>query len=369
MSRPTKRLRLSLPEAVHDDQGEPEYGTDDDIPSSSDMYPEEDESEAEDEEDELEVEEEQDEDKDNQDEEDGDKDSQDEDSDGDDDQDDEEDEDSDDDDDDDQHNAPRRDPVRDELRQISFGALLDAQTSLPAPKIPQIRRHGASTGDPSAKVNILRERLAELKALKKNSRGDNNPSSTSTSAQKPQQPDTAQRSHKHAPMEQSSKYQVTRKRAAVLTSSNPYHARDPRFSAVSGTPATASTIRQNYAFLSDYGVSELAELKAAAKTTKSPADKDALKREITVRESKARAEEGKERERRVLAAHRKEEKEAVAQGKKPYFLKREELRKRVLVDKFESMKGKERERAMTRRRKKESQRERRNMPNDRRGVA
>ena len=152
-----------------------------------------------------------------------------------------------------------------------------------------------------------------------------------------------------------------------MTSSNPYHARDPRFSAATGT-VNDETVRRNYAFLADYGASELKDLKAALKTTKGAEERERLKREITVRESKARAEADKERARKVVAAHRKEEKEAVAQGKQPFFLKRGEVKKRVLVDKFESMKGKEKERAMTRRRKKESQRERRNMPNDRRGV-
>jgi len=267
------------------------------------------------------------------------------------------------------YTAPPRDPVRDQLRQISFGALLDAQHSLPPATVPQIRRHGAPTSDPSAKVNVLRERLAELKALKEKKNSGDASTTTRTSSGNPRstKPDT--RSHKHAPMEQSSKYQVTRKRSALLTSSNPYHARDPRFSAAtSGRAADAASIRRNYAFLADYGASELVELKAALKTTRDVADKERLKREITVRESRARAEADKERVRKVVREHRGAQKEAVAQGKKPFFLKQGEIRKRVLVDKFESMKGKEREHAMTRRRKKESQRERRNMPDDRRGV-
>jgi len=271
----------------------------------------------------------------------------------------------DDEDDDDNDSPSSRDPVRDELRQISFGALLDAQHSLPIPSVPQIRRHGDKSSDPSAKVNLLRERLAELKALKKT--GDSSSAKTTTKDSSKHTSTDTQRAHKHAPMEQSSKYQVSRKRAALLTSSNPYHARDPRFSAVTGT-VNDETVRRNYAFLADYGASELNDLKAALKTTKGAEERERLKREIMVRESKARAEADKERARKVVAAHRKEEKAAVAQGKQPFFLKGGEVKKRVLVDKFESMKGKERERAMTRRKKKESQREKRNMPNDRRGV-
>jgi len=361
MSRPAKRVRLSPVE--DEDSFNGLYGTDEDPPPSENMYLEYTQSEDEDD-----GSEDADQDDDDDAPQDGEDDVE---NDSEDDNEDDNNEgsdshSSDDDDDDSPYTAPPRDPVRDELRQISFGALLDAQYSLPPATVPRIRRHGAPTSDPAAKVNVLRERLAELKALKekKNSGDASAPAASSKHASKP---DT--RSHKHAPMEQSSKYQVTRKRAALLTSSNPYHARDPRFSAAtSGRSADAASIRRNYAFLANYSASELAELKGALKTTRDAADKERLKREITVRESRARAEADKERARKVVREHRGAQKEAVAQGKRPFFLKQGEIRKRVLVDKFESMKGKEREHAMTRRRKKESQRERRNMPDDRRGV-
>ena len=93
-----------------------------------------------------------------------------------------------------------------------------------------------------------------------------------------------------------------------------------------------------------------------------------MKKEIMAMENRAKAEREKERERGVLREHRRKEKEAVKQGKRPFFLKKSEQKKRALVDKFESMKGKEREKAMKKKRKKESEKERRNMPGERRSI-
>jgi len=58
----------------------------------------------------------------------------------------------------------------------------------------------------------------------------------------------------------------------------------------------------------------------------------------------------------------------VKDGKKPFFLKKSEQKKLALVDKFAKMKSKDREHLIERRRKKASQKERKNMPVDRRGV-
>ena len=71
----------------------------------------------------------------------------------------------------------------------------------------------------------------------------------------------------------------------------------------------------------------------------------------------------------MRSAHKKEEKGRVLEGKKPYFLKEKEVKERALVEKFRGMKGKEREKVVEKRRLKESQREKRGMPRDRRRVA
>jgi ribosomal RNA-processing protein 36 len=56
----------------------------------------------------------------------------------------------------------------------------------------------------------------------------------------------------------------------------------------------------------------------------------------------------------------------VKTGKKPFYLKKSDVKKQALVKKFEGMKGKDRDKAIERRRRKLAGRERRNMPHARR---
>jgi len=174
------------------------------------------------------------------------------------------------------------------------------------------------------------------------------------------------RSSKHAPAEQSSKRPVTRKRTVVELPKST--ARDPRFDPLAGR-LNEDGIKKKYAFLAEYQKSELAELKAAlkAKNKLSDAERDGLKRKILSIESRQKAANAKEAEKEVQRQHRKKEQELVKQGKKPFFLKKSEVKKQALVKKFESMKGKERDRAIERRRRKLAARERRHMPDTRRG--
>ncbi|KAH0409113.1 hypothetical protein KCU90_g21220, partial [Aureobasidium melanogenum] len=94
-----------------------------------------------------------------------------------------------------------------------------------------------------------------------------------------------------------------------------------------------------------------------------------LKRKLLSMESKKKARENKEREQEVIREHRKKEKEAIAQGKNPFYLKKSEQKKQALVNKFDSMKSKDRERLIERRRKKISQKEKKNMPAPRRIIS
>ena len=122
-------------------------------------------------------------------------------------------------------------------------------------------------------------------------------------------------------------------------SSNPTHVRDPRFAPLV-TAVDAEKLRRNYSFLDTYRATELASLKTSLSDLKAKA---------------------KKRRTRALTA------EAVKQGKKPFFLKRSEVKKRALTEQWEGMKGRDQEKALKRRRKKISERERRAMPRERRG--
>lgn len=280
-----------------------------------------------------------------------------------------------------------------DIRKISFGALASAQDSLHGQHSGRPRPKDApasSTRTDADKVNTLRERLAELKALK--SRRSNNPSVSphktarkSSPSPDPDPATAATRASKHAPTVQTSKRQVTRRRAVIEVAKDPTHARDPRFLPGHTTAATlpaseAARVKHNYAFLSDFRATEIAELRrtldalnAGAKKRRSgaltgaeEAEKARLRRVIEVEENRQRAERERRRLEDVVREHRKTEREAVKMGKKPFFLKKGEIKKKVLEERWKGMKGKEREKAVKKRKKKLSERERRAMPADRR---
>jgi len=104
------------------------------------------------------------------------------------------------------------------------------------------------------------------------------------------------------------------------------------------------------------------ELRGAIKKEKDEEQKEKLKRALGAMENRKKARERKEREEAVVERHRKEEKELVRQGKQPYYLKKKEVEKRVLVDTFGELKGKKLDRVIERRRKKVEGKEKKKMP-------
>lgn len=167
------------------------------------------------------------------------------------------------------------------------------------------------------------------------------------------------RTSKHAPTELSSKKAVSRKREVV-----PVHksqARDPRFEPTNG-PVDDGKIRKLYGFLDDYREDEMKELKTKIKNVKDEDEKEKLKRKLLSMEERKKAQERKDRHQAVLDRHRKEEKELVKQGKQPFYLKKTEQKKRVLLDQYGDLKGKQLDRVIERRRKKVESKEKKNMP-------
>lgn len=175
------------------------------------------------------------------------------------------------------------------------------------------------------------------------------------------------RSSKHAPAELSSKKAISRRREAVPTTKLDH--RDPRFEPLSG-PIDEVKTKRNYAFLEDYRDDEMNQLKETIRRTKSTDEttKEALKRALLSMESKKKAQVAKDKQQEIIRTHRAKEKDLIKQGKKPFYLKKSEQKKLALVERFKGLKGKQVERVMERKRKKKAGRERKNMPDVRRGA-
>lgn len=116
-----------------------------------------------------------------------------------------------------------------------------------------------------------------------------------------------------------------------------------------------------------YRDSEMSELKSAIRKTKDPEAKEKLQRALLSMESRKKSQQAKDQQQEVLRKHRKEEKAKVEQGKRPFYLKKADQKQLALVERFEGMKGKQVDKVIERRRKKQAGKERKTMPDTRRG--
>jgi ribosomal RNA-processing protein 36 len=292
------------------------------------------------------------------------------------------------------------------MSKVSFGALAKAQEALSKgqPADRKRKRGDDTSKSQEDKLEALRERLRQIKAEKM--ANGSTPSKKAKSAQKNKviQDDESQseedvnededesdaapkaRSSKHAPMVQSSKRMVSRKRKVVDVKKPVF--RDPRFDNMGGAAPDDNTLGNRYAFLNDYRASEIAELRSTIKKTKNEGEKEKLKKKLLSMESQQKARESKEKQQEIVRDHKKKEKELVKEGKQPFFLKKckylrcyvvlywllllansskAEQKKLALIDRFQNMKSKQRDHVIERRRKKVTAKERRNMP-ERRGA-
>lgn len=220
------------------------------------------------------------------------------------------------------------------LSAVSFGALARAQASLP----PSERK--SKTSKTSETKTTPEETPKEAPIRKHKTRED------------------MKRSSKHAPQEQSSRRAVSRFREIIPDPRRKF--RDPRFDPLVGK-TDEEKANKAYAFLDEYRDSEMADLKVQIKKTKDYATKEALKRELMSMESKKKARKRKEDEENLVKEHRMKEKELVAQGKTPFYLKKSEQKKKLLMDRYAGMSKGQVDRAIERKRKKVAGQEKKEM--------
>ena len=229
---------------------------------------------------------------------------------------------------------------------ISFGALARAQASLSHDDGKPTSPRAVST-QTASRASILDESSAEILRHK------------SGQKEYKQHP----RLSKHAPAEISSKKAVSRKRPVVPVPKR--DVRDPRFENALG-PINEQKIKSNYAFLEEYRETEMKALRAKVKTTKNDAEKEQLKKDIMRMESRKGAQDRKAAEQEILRRHRKDERAKIELGKTPFYLKKAQVKKEALVEKYGRMKPKEVDKLIERRQKKRASREKKNMPWERR---
>ncbi|KAM0682078.1 rRNA biogenesis protein rrp36 [Mitosporidium daphniae] len=131
----------------------------------------------------------------------------------------------------------------------------------------------------------------------------------------------------------SSKEPVSALRKVVPHSAVINKKRDPRFDTESGA-FNEDLFKKSYPWLKDMHAQEKAHLKKQIDTTKNPELKGSLKNRLTSLESRDQHIKKKEEEKNLLRNIRKEERELVAQGKRPFYLKKSDKQKLLLVSKY-----------------------------------
>lgn len=147
----------------------------------------------------------------------------------------------------------------------------------------------------------------------------------------------AGRANKNRPMEASTKKPVGRFREIIQVPKKVI--RDPRFETLCGR-LDEEGFKKRYNFLYANNLpAERQELEKSLKKTKDPAVIDDLKNRISLIDKQIKSAGPKRTDKHVLAEHKKKEREAAKQGKKPFYLKKSEIRKQELVEQYEKLKA------------------------------
>lgn len=240
-----------------------------------------------------------------------------------------------------------------DVKDISFGALAEAQARL----------------GPNSRKRKLSDRHDDEDD--KHDTNDYYQRRTDDIRRQREPPDS--RSSKHAPMIMSTRNPVSRKRA-VFSPPPSLKSRDPRFDAAivadgrRGNTSSTEVADKNYAFLSEYQATEILNLKSQIKKSKDPSQQAELKRQVMSIEAKLRNAETRKRESEILREHKQKEKQAISEGKKarPFYLKPSDIKSRIQQERQSAMGKGARDKSEKRKRKREKTKESRNMPRARR---
>ncbi|XP_057478681.1 uncharacterized protein LOC130766030 [Actinidia eriantha] len=168
------------------------------------------------------------------------------------------------------------------------------------------------------------------------------------------------RANKNRPMEASAKKPVGRFREVIQVPKKVV--RDPRFESLCGN-FDVEGFKKRYSFIYENELpAEREELKKLMKKSNDPAVIEESKNRISLIDKQLKSA-SKHSDRDILAKHKKKEREAAKQGKKPFYLKKSEIQKQRLVEKYEELKASGKlESFLEKRRRKNAAKDHRYMP-------
>jgi ribosomal RNA-processing protein 36 len=161
---------------------------------------------------------------------------------------------------------------------------------------------------------------------------------------------------KNAPAEMSTKRAVSRYRQ-VLPSEKP-KSRDPRFDDLSGK-LNEDLFNRSYGFIKELEDKDLDDIRLQIAKEKDVDEKERLVKLQQSILSQRRSKEAGQVRQNIKREWRKKQMEQVKQGAKPYFLKESDMKRLELVEKFKNTKGKNLDKILEKRRKKNQSKDRR----------
>ncbi|KAA8522346.1 hypothetical protein F0562_013293 [Nyssa sinensis] len=178
---------------------------------------------------------------------------------------------------------------------------------------------------------------------------------------KPNTDKKARRANKNMPMEISSKKPVSRFREIIQVPKKVV--RDPRFESLCGQ-LDVEGFKKRYNFLYENELpTEREELKQLMKKSNDPEVINGLKNRIAGIDKQLKSASTKRTDNEILAEHKKKEREAAKKGKQPYYLKKSEIQKQKLIEKYKDLKASGKlESFIEKRRRKNASKDRRYMP-------
>ncbi|XP_022849719.1 ribosomal RNA processing protein 36 homolog isoform X1 [Olea europaea var. sylvestris] len=145
------------------------------------------------------------------------------------------------------------------------------------------------------------------------------------------------RANKNRPMEMSSKKPVSRFREVIQVPKRV--GRDPRFESLCGK-LDVEGFKKRYDFIQKNELpAEKEALKKKMKEEKDPEVINELKDRMVQIGRELKSAVTKHTNKEIIAEHKKKEREAAKKGKRPYYLKKSDIRKQKLIQKYEELKG------------------------------
>ncbi|WJX57732.1 hypothetical protein P8452_43260 [Trifolium repens] len=145
------------------------------------------------------------------------------------------------------------------------------------------------------------------------------------------------RANKNRPMEASSKKPVPAFRDVIQAPKKVVC--DPRFESLCGTvDLDGFRKRYNFYFENDLPAEKQA-LKKKLKKYKNPERRSEIEERLALVDKQLKSGPPKNVETQILAKHKKKEREAAKQGKRPFYLKKSEIRNQGLIEKYDHLKS------------------------------